>query len=649
MTTIRVKLIVGAAALVAVVATVSALISVLMLSAIVDSDNAKQTKFSLNASIGAMRAIDERMQAYADLFGRHDGLAQAVEGRDRDRLQTMLVAEFKSLSALDPALSTIEVTDAKGIVVMRGHNPSRAGDDKSKAATVKAALEGKPTHGVTVSSTSNEVAQDAVVPLRLAGKIVGTVKVGSYLREKTAHDIRNQIGADVLFLVGGKINATTVAGAEDFLPSEAVAAQVKSEGSSSVVVESRGGSFDATYAQMGEVDGKAIQVAVIRSRADLIAQRHHFLLNVVGFTLALIVIVAGVAVFLARSIVNPLTQLTAVMTSLAGGDRRVEVPARDRRDEIGAMASTVQVFKETAVKAEAMALEQAAAQGEKERRASRLMELCANFEANASESLSAVAASTRDAGEAAQGMVLVIGKAEGHSATIATSAEQTSANVQTVATAAEELAASVQEIGRQANRSNQMTKQAAEDAQRTSESVRNLSAVANEIGAVIKLINDIAAQTNLLALNATIEAARAGEAGRGFAVVANEVKNLASQTAKATEEITTQIGAIQSATGHVAQSIEQIASTVTAISEVATGISAAVEEQEAATAEIARNIGQASDGAATIAVTITGVADSVKDASVAAHLMTRKSDDLAGRSNQLRNQVEAFIIDLKRA
>ena len=649
MASIRVKLIGGAAAIVITVATVSALISFMMLSAVIDAESAAQKKLSVGNAIGAMHAIDERMQAYADVYSRHDGLAQAVEARDVNRLQAMLVAEFKSLSALDPAVSAVEVTDAKGIVVMRGHNPSRSGDDKSKAPTVKAALEGKATHGLTVSATSNEVTQDALAPLRLAGRIVGTVKVGSYLREKTAQDIREQIGADVLFLVGGKINATTLAGAEEFLPSEAVSAQVKAEGARSVVVESQGGSFDATYAHIGDVDGKVIQVAVIKSRAALIAERQSFLLKTLGVTLALIVVVVGVAVFLARGIVKPLAQLTGVMTALAGGDRLVEVPARDRRDEIGAMANTVQVFKETAVTAEAMAREQAAEQMEKERRAARLMALCATFDERASESLAAVADSTRDAGEAAQVMVLVIGQAEGHSATIAASAEQTSANVQTVAAAAEELAASVHEIGRQAGRSNQMTKQAAEDAERTNESVRNLAAVASEIGAVIKLINDIAAQTNLLALNATIEAARAGEAGRGFAVVAHEVKNLASQTAKATEEITSQIGAIQSATGHVAQSIEQIASTVAAISEVAIGISAAVEEQEAATAEIARNIGQASDGASIIAVSITGVADSVKDASNSAQVMTRKSGDLASRSDQLRGQVEAFITALKRA
>ena len=649
MASIRRKLVGGASVIVVAVAVVSGLISLLMLNSIVEHERSLQRGQSVKNAIRALNDVEERLRNYADILSRNEGLARSVASGDAATLQRLLVAEFKAVNALDPAASSIEVTDVKGVVAMRGHNPTRFGDDKSKTPLIQAALAGRAGQGMTVSATSNEVGQDAVAPLSLNGKIVGTIKVGSYLREKTAMDIREQVGAEILFLVDGKLNATTIKNGEDFLPSPQLLAEVKAKGAKTEQVQSKGDGFDATYAHLGDVDGRSVGVGLIASRASLEAERWDFIVKSVGATLGLILFVVAFAVSQARSIVNPLSALTKAMVALAGGDRTVDVPARERRDELGEMAATVQVFKDTAIKAEAMAGEQAAEQAEKERRAARLTELCAAFDANASQSLTAVAESTRDAGEAAQVMTQVISKAEGQSATIAASAEQTSANVQTVATAAEELAASVQEIGRQASRSSQMTKQAADDANRTTESVHNLSSVANEIGAVIKLINDIAAQTNLLALNATIEAARAGEAGRGFAVVANEVKNLAAQTAKATEEITTQIGAIQSATGDVSQSIQQIAATVVSISEVATGISAAVEEQQAATAEIARNIAQASDGAATIAVTITDVADSVKDASNSVIVLTRKSGDLASRSDQLRGHVEGFIAALKRA
>ncbi len=649
MASIRMKLIGGAIATVVTVASVSAGVSFAMLDAIIQKHKSAQAVQSVQNAIGEMRAISERMQAYVDLYSRRESVARAVEAHDGARLEAILVAEFKSLARLDASVSSLEVTDAKGVVVMRGHNPARVGDDKSGAAAVKSALAGKSAHELTVSSTSNEVAQDAIVPLLLDGKIVGTVKVGSYLREKTAQDIRSQIGAEVLFIVGGKLNATTISNGEAFLPPEAMAASLKEGGPRSLIIDLGGDSFDVTYGHLGEVGGRSIQVATIVSRADLIAERQSFAMKILGAMLALIVLMLLASIFFARSIVNPLTLLSKTMVALAGGDRQIDVPARGRHDEIGAMAATVQVFKDAAIAAEAMTRQQEVERADKERRAVRLIELCGDFDRRASLSLGQVAASGRDAGDAAQTMTVVIDRAQGHSSTIAAAAEQTSANVQTVATAAEELTASVREIGRQASQSNLMTKRAADDAQRTNESVQKLAAVADQIGDVIKLINDIAAQTNLLALNATIEAARAGEAGRGFAVVANEVKNLASQTARATEEIASQIGAIQTATDDVAQSIQQIASTVVAISEVATGISAAVEEQEAATSEIARNISEASSGAAAISSSVSGVADSVRDAGDSAGVMTRKSGELADRSEQLRWQVEEFIAALKRA
>ena len=649
MRSIRTKICLGAVALVVLVAVINTLFSVQIAGDTAQRHSAENAMRSVDGAKAEMRDLSQRIRTYADIYGRHDGLARLVAAGDRARLEAFVVAEFQALAKLDTIVAGFEVTDASGIVVMRGHAPKTFGDNKAALPLVKAALAGQSGQGLVYSARSNVAGQDAIVPLKLDDKIVGTLKVGTYLQNTSALKVKENTGADIIFLVDGKLNATTLANAERFVPTEADVALIKSMGVRTVVIGSGRDGFDVTYAHLGDVDGRAIQVATILSRATMVAEQQSFLAWMAGSAIILVLVAGVVAIWLTGSIVGPLIQLRQAMINLAGGDRQIDVPGRNRADEIGAMAEAVQTFKNAAIEADQLAQDQLKQQQEKERAASRLLTLCAAFDRDVSANLTLVADATRETGQAAQAMTEVIGRAEGQTASIAASAEQTSANVQTVATAAEELTASVREIGRQALQANQMTRQAAEDAQRTNESVQNLAAVATQIGDVIKLINDIAAQTNLLALNATIEAARAGEAGRGFAVVANEVKNLASQTGRATEEIANQIGAIQTATGDVAQSIHQIAATVVAISETSTGISAAVEEQEAATSEIARNIFEASNGAAEISKTIGSVVLSVRDASNTSAIMARKSGDLGESSDQLRHHVESFIQALKSA
>jgi len=282
----------------------------------------------------------------------------------------------------------------------------------------------------------------------------------------------------------------------------------------------------------------------------------------------------AIALLTARAIVNPIAGMTGAMQKLAGGDKTVEVPAKTRTDEIGTMAAAVQVFKDNMIEAERLRGEQEAMKkrAEAEQRAA-MHKLADEFEASVKGVVQTVASSSTQLQSTAQSMSATAEETSRQATAVAAASEQASTNVQTVASAAEELSSSIAEISRQVSESTKIAGSAAEEASRTNVQIKGLAEAAQKIGDVVKLISDIAAQTNLLALNATIEAARAGEAGKGFAVVASEVKSLATQTAKATEEISAKVAEMQTATGQSVQAIDGITGTIGRINEVATRLS----------------------------------------------------------------------------
>jgi len=345
----------------------------------------------------------------------------------------------------------------------------------------------------------------------------------------------------------------------------------------------------------------------------------------------------------------PILATTATMKRLADHDTSVHVDFVGRKDEVGAMADAVQVFKDNMIKGDELAAQQAAENEAKQQRAARLEALTTSFESKVGALVQSLSAAATEMESTASSMTDLAEQGNSKAMMVATASEQTSANVQTVATATEELSASIQEISKQVATSSRIANQAVEDARATDAVVQELAIGAQKIGEIIQLINDIAGQTNLLALNATIEAARAGDAGKGFAVVASEVKSLATQTAKATDEISAQITQIQNATGQAVTAINGIGTTIQEMSEIAAAIASAVEEQGAATLEISRNVQQAAQGTEEVSRSIIDVKQASTDTGAASTQVLGAAGELARNSNDLSTEVDSFLAGVKAA
>jgi len=365
----------------------------------------------------------------------------------------------------------------------------------------------------------------------------------------------------------------------------------------------------------------------------------------------LVFLVIGGGLFgVGLGVIRPMTRMTDVMARLAGGTLEIEIPSLNRGDEVGAMARAVQIFRENAQRVQAMEAAQVGLKlkAEEERKAA-MNRVADGFEQVIGKIVETVSSASSEI-ELAAGSLTKTAEATRESTTAAaSSSDLSSANVQSAAAASEEMASSVTEIGRQVQQSETITQAAVRQAEQTNARISELSQSAGRIGEVVKMIAAVAEQTNLLALNATIEAARAGEAGRGFAVVASEVKALAAQTAKATEEIGTQITQMQSATQQSVSAIKEIGVTISQISEISTAIAAAVEQQGAATQEIARNVQQAARGTTEVGDSIAAVGRGATNTGTAAAQVHGFAHSLANQGNQLKLEVGKFLTTIRAA
>jgi len=370
------------------------------------------------------------------------------------------------------------------------------------------------------------------------------------------------------------------------------------------------------------------------------------------WTVGILGIAAGIllSLLIARlGIVQPLTRLTDAMSKLSHKNYGVDLSDTARTDEVGVMATAVSVFRDAMQTADRLEAEQAVAQRARERRTAEVERLIHGFESTIGGILHTVTAAAIELDATARSMTSIAEETNDRAQATARAAEEASTNVHTVAAATEEMSASIRELGGQVVRSNDIANQAGVEAEHANRQVKGLVEQSQRIGEIVQLITNIAKQTNLLALNATIEAARAGEAGKGFAVVASEVKNLATQTAKATEDISGQITSMQTATGGAAQAINGIGRTIDTIRVVASAIAAAIEEQGATTTEIARNVQEAASGTHDVTTNIVGVSQAANQTGAAASQVLGASGELARQSDRLKGEVERFLTGIRAA
>lgn len=598
----------------------------------------------------AMNGEARSVLAVAKALSTIPELKSVVRAGDREGALKLLQDALGEMKPLGIELVTLQTPPA--ITFARMHNPKVFGDDVSKRrkTVLQVAETRKAISGVEAGLDVLNIF--GVAPLMDGDKLLGTVDIGEPFGDTFVKTMKSRFGVDVaIHQINGdavKTLATTATGAA---PSKALVQRVL-DGETILQTGEHDGRSDATtFGAIKSFSGDPIAVVeIIRDASVYRDLGRSSMMWLAGGTAAAVLIAALIAAWLGRGIARPIRALEDAMGHLTSGRHDVVVPGAQRADEIGSMARAVEVFKDGLVETGRLraAQEDQRTRTEADRRLT-LQTLATKFESGVGTVVDAVGFAAGDLRSTAQSMASTAEAATRQTATVAAASEEASQNAQAVAAAIEELNASVNEIAQQVNESAKVAGSAVEQANYTNEQVNGLALAAQRIGDVVKLISEIAAQTNLLALNATIEAARAGEAGRGFAVVASEVKALASQTSKATDEISAQVSAIQNATQSSVEAIQGITSTIGRVSEIASAIASAVEEQSAATREIAHNVSEAARGTGEVSENIAGVEGAARETGFAAGRVVESAEELSRNGATLKSQVDAFLRDVRAA
>ncbi|MDB5370504.1 MAG: methyl-accepting chemotaxis sensory transducer [Roseomonas sp.] len=600
-------------------------------------------------------ALDEEKRLAAALaigLARTPQVAAAALAGDRLALEAQVKPVYDALVQRFGRV-ILSTTTSPGIVLSRAHDPAAWGDDvATRRTTVRETYRtGQPVAGLEAGRDNISAYADAPI-LRPDGTVGAVVDLGLAIGDPLAARLKAASMADVTFFQKrgeALISIGSSQGGRALLDTATLAGALSAPVQADVMIGARRGI--AAAEPLMSIDGQVLGVIEIgidvEDRAALADAAD---LNALLATLAAAVLALLAGWLMAARLARPLQALALAAQALAGGRTGVAVPGRDRRDEIGEVAKAVEVLRQGTAEAEVLRSAQAEtrAAGERERRESTLA-LAGQVEQSigaVGEELAQSAAMLQSQAHSLAGSIGIVGQ---RGAGAALGAEAASGNVQTVAAAAEELSAAIAEITRQVAEAASVARRALERSQAADTTVKSLSESSQRIGDVVRLIGDIAGQTNLLALNATIEAARAGESGKGFAVVASEVKNLASQTARATEEIGAQIATMQGAARGAADAIGGIANVIAEMDHIAGSIAAAVEEQGAATREIARNVQEAATGTDRVTIEVQAVSQATSEAAQAAAGLHELGNELAGQGGALRRELQGLLANLRAA
>ncbi len=576
---------------------------------------------------------------------------RALADGDRETLAALFVPGFAALKT-QVGFDQFQFHTAPATSFLRVHEPAKFGDDLSsfRQTVVDANTGSKPVMGLEKGVAGLGIR--GVVPVRDGDHFVGSVEFGANFGQSFAADFKKRYGADVAITVkdakSGEFKtiastAPPLFGGEEWSQSLA-GVEVLRRG------ERDGRTISGLLIPVADFSGKAAAVAEITMDAEdyvglYASARNRLMLTLVVSLTALV----AMSIAVVRTVTKPVEDLVRTVGKLSEGDTDIIVPGTDRGDEIGPLAVALDHWRQRLIENRAHEARERQEFAAREARQQRIADATRRFDQTVMALMAQIKSATDTLHGSANTLAANAEQTQRQSASVAAATDQATMNVETVSTAGTELTASITEISRQVSQSATIARAATAEAEDAKQRVTGLAEAARTIGDVINLINDIASQTNLLALNATIESARAGEAGKGFAVVAHEVKNLAGQTGRATEDISTQIGAIQEKTTQAVAAIEGIADTITRIDQLSTTIAGAVEQQGAATAEIARNVDQASQGTREVAANITGVAEAAAQTGQMAQTVFASANALLHQSHALEQSVRGFLDEVRAA